>query len=1129
MKRLSTFLLALLLTWIGASAQSTGTITLQNPSFEEDDINTLTVDGTRASTTSSTGAYTLTEAPTGWTLTNTPNVCDIMTADAAATDNDFGAPGAPSNGEKMLYLRDSYANGTTDINTTLMQKVKLSAGTYKVTVDSKCIHNGATNPSTAKLVAGGEHAELPYHSGFVPANWDETSVTFMVDVEDTEVEIGVEIYFANSQNQGGFSVLLDNFTIAEATDVELTAHYEEAEFSHWSISGNSGGSFQYNTWSTEVDTESGMAIPFIEYWVGAGSVLSDATIKHQQLQGLPEGDYIVSIFARAFNEANGADADEVKSGITFTANDQSVDLTTGTEGIFIKDTSTGYQSTEVYGVYELNCTVGSDGTLDIGFTVASETACDWMAFKDLKVVMDTQNYPTLTAPTGEMDPDVQAAMEAALATYAADPTGDNFFAAIEAIQDAYASIAAYAADLKGGDYLIMTSDGYYLGGGLVYGTQASIIGKPQFINLEVQTNGTFHLDSHQYNSATNHYLGANLYFDNGTPVDWTIEAVEGGYTIYGTVDDGKTGYLTSNGFQTEAYISSTPYVWTFLTMDDVVASMSEASATNPVDVTALIQAPELKRNSNTEWYPTWTVTGYSDTTNAPSNYAFGGGSAVANCAESWHSNNGFNFSQDITLPLAGYYTLSAQGFYTPYEAENAPVMYVDDQTVEFPVLNNADITTMAGAYSEFLDGKHPVGPIAITTAEANETVTIGFKGVGTSTLWNIMGELELLYYAEGPAHECFVDIDDWKSDGTTVAFNDWSVETDASGMRDPFLQVWVYSQDATQSTLEAQTISHNQLTGLTPGVYEVSMDIRIFSEAGNTIGAGTTFNANGVSEDIATGGDHNDGTYNSTEKEVYGTYTLTCVVDGNGTLDISIEIPDGVSYNWVSWKNLKVLYMGDLYVDWNMTAAEWGTLILPFAASVPEELTAYTIASVDEDDEDEGIVATLSLTASNSIVANTPYIMGVAEGAENYVKPYTFTGTPTNTANSYTGTTVEGASLTGTFVDMSLANGDFTADGNEYVLQMHDGDAEPAFYPIVSGSSSGVTLDAYHCYLTYSSPNGVRASISFPGSDDEATAIVAVESEEAEADGAIYDLSGRRVSKAVKGVYIQNGKKVLVK
>ncbi len=1079
-------------------ALAQGEVTLQNPSFEEDDITQLAADATRSATDettgATTGAYTLTGAPTGWTLTNTPSVCDIMTADAAATDNDFGAPGAPSDGNQMLYLRDSWSSGTT---TTLTQKVTLAAGTYKVTVDSKCIHNGATNVSPAKLVAGGEHAELPYHSLFVPDNWDKTSVTFRIDAE-TEVEIGVEVTFNNGQ--AGFSILLDNFTIAETTDVELTAHYEEAEFSHWSISGNSGGSFQLNTWSYEADTESGMAVPFIEYWVGAGGVLSDATISHQQLQGLPAGNYIVSVFARAFNEA-GEDAtstaDAVGKGITFTANGQSVDLTTGTAGTF------GY-STEVYGVYELNCTVGSDGTLDIGFTVASETACDWMAFKDLKVVMDTKDYPTLTAPTGEMDPDVQAAMEAAIAAYEADPSGDNFFAAIEAIQDAYASIAAYAADLKGGDYLIMTSDGYYLGGGLLWGTQASIIGKPQFINLEVQTNGTFHLDAHQYNGEAAHYLGSNLYFDNGTPVDWTVEAVSGGYTIYGN-----GGYLAGgNGFQTEAYISSTPYVWTLLTMDDVVASMSEASATNPVDVTALIKAPELKRNSNTTYYPTWTVTGY-DGTGTPSNYAFGGnGEVTASCAESYHSTNGFNFSQEITLPKAGYYTLSAKGFYRiDGSVDPRPVLYAGDATSTFPQITRTDEylgveDNMANAYQEFLLGLHQIDAIPITAAADGETITIGFKGENTGN-WNIMGELELLYYADAPDHECTASLDHWKTTGTTgIASNTWSYEGDASDLTTPFLQVWL----ASGNTLEAQTISHTTIEDLPAGVYTVSMAIRIFSEAGNAIGTGTTFNANGVSEDLVSYG--TSGSYGE-ETEVYGTYTLTCTVGTDGTLDISIVIPDGVSYNWIAFKDLKVVYLSGP-IEWTL-GAEYGTLILPFAYDLTADgLTAYTVESITDATAATSAMLNLS-TGTTSIAANTPYIIGGTTTGT-----YSFIGVPTNDKDSYAD-----SYLTGVLETTTVPN-----NGSTYVLQNQtQTDASGlAFYLV---NSNDITCGAYHCYLNYTAPAGVKMVVNFP--DGTTTGIEAVDSEAEAGSDVIYDLSGRRVAKAQKGVYIVNGKKVVIK
>jgi hypothetical protein len=59
--------------------------------------------------------------------------------------------------------------------------------------------------------------------------------------------------------------------------------------------------------------------------------------------------------------------------------------------------------------------------------------------------------------------------------------------------------------------------------------------------------------------------------------------------------------------------------------------------------------------------------------------------------------------------------------------------------------------------------------------------------------------------------------------------------------------------------------------------------------------------------------------------------------------------------------------------------------------------------------------------------------------------------------------------------------------------------------------------------LTYKS-----ASTDGSGDGEEGVGIENVK-ETAPVDGAIYDLSGRRVSKAQKGVYIQNGKKVVIK
>ena len=104
---------------------------LKNPSFELDDISKLPLDGTRAANGS--GAYGATSVE-GWTLSGSYMVSDIMTAAATATDNNFGAPGQPSDGQQMYYVRNAWSAS----QVSLLQTVKLPAGKYRITVDNKC-------------------------------------------------------------------------------------------------------------------------------------------------------------------------------------------------------------------------------------------------------------------------------------------------------------------------------------------------------------------------------------------------------------------------------------------------------------------------------------------------------------------------------------------------------------------------------------------------------------------------------------------------------------------------------------------------------------------------------------------------------------------------------------------------------------------------------------------------------------------------------------------------------------------------------------------------------------------------------------------------------------------------------
>ena len=98
-------------------------------------------------------------------------------------------------------------------------------------------------------------------------------------------------------------------------------------------------------------------------------------------------------------------------------------------------------------------------------------------------------------------------------------------------------------------------------------------------------------------------------------------------------------------------------------------------------------------------------------------------------------------------------------------------------------------------------------------------------------------------------------------------------------------------------------------------------------------------------------------------------------------------------------------------------------------------------------------------------------------------------------------------------------NGSSPVDG--FILAYKRGETTPKFYKM-----SSLTLGADKAYLpsTYFGSSVQAVSLNFGG-------LTGIESAQTEAqqDGQIFDLQGRRVEKAQKGLYIVNGKKVLVK
>ena len=120
----------------------------------------------------------------------------------------------------------------------------------------------------------------------------------------------------------------------------------------------------------------------------------------------------------------------------------------------------------------------------------------------------------------------------------------------------------------------------------------------------------------------------------------------------------------------------------------------------------------------------------------------------------------------------------------------------------------------------------------------------------------------------------------------------------------------------------------------------------------------------------------------------------------------------------------------------------------------------------------------------------------------------TITLTPATTT-----ATLEGNQLVGTATAI-------TNPGNAYVLNYKDATGA-GFYKL----SSGGTIGANKAYLTYSS----GAAPSFFGFDGNTTGIDATLVNSEKVNSVVYDLQGRKVAQPTKGLYIVNGKKVVIK
>ncbi len=179
----------------------------------------------------------------------------------------------------------------------------------------------------------------------------------------------------------------------------------------------------------------------------------------------------------------------------------------------------------------------------------------------------------------------------------------------------------------------------------------------------------------------------------------------------------------------------------------------------------------------------------------------------------------------------------------------------------------------------------------------------------------------------------------------------------------------------------------------------------------------------------------------------------------------------------------------------------YATFFAPYAVKIPEGITAKYV-NTEENAESTGVLKYTEL--QGVIPANTAVVLKGEEGNYTLTAAY---GTANVTANN---------ALFGYAVETP-------ATDKTGIYALANKSAGVAFYPFVG--SKYAAGKAYLNVNKLDTGSEVRSFALFD--DDDATAIETLPGQNMDAETVAYDLSGRRVQRVQKGLYIVNGKKVI--
>lgn len=286
------------------------------------------------------------------------------------------------------------------------------------------------------------------------------------------------------------------------------------------------------------------------------------------------------------------------------------------------------------------------------------------------------------------------------------------------------------------------------------------------------------------------------------------------------------------------------------------------------------------------------------------------------------------------------------------------------------------------------------------------------------------------------------------------------------------------------------------ITGLTPGMYRVK--VQGYNTVDDENSACLVANGKSVklrgrdSEAELPWQGYPGSTFEAPEYFQVGLYwnEVVCAVGSDGKITLGIESPNFSGDRVSIFDNFRLEYIGEATEDVEVSEAEWATYVPAQNVEFNTDVNAYRVSEINN-----GYVILEQITeapANNAVLVNatkgthTAKVVAAAEIADNALK---------------------------------VSDGVVVAAENTcYVLAKHESEMV-GFYPVSVGS----TITAGKGYLQTETANARFISLFGNGTD----AIQGVIINKMDGTQEVYNLAGQRMSKAVKGLNIVDGKKVI--